>query len=187
MLLVRARGAFTPGGHFGAANCVTALRLLLVGVLSVLPRATSGTWLGSLVLLILLLDGVDGWLARRHRTSSAFGAHFDMEVDAFLVLTTSSMLWLSQRCGAWVLTAGILRYAYVLCCAVWPPRGGVMPRTLLGRSAFVLVVIGHALGFALAGALGTGCAALGTAAVTWSFVRSFLFGYGPRTRPLVDS
>ena len=37
----------------------------------------------------LALDGVDGWWARRTGTCSAFGARFDMEVDAFLILVLS--------------------------------------------------------------------------------------------------
>ena len=36
--------------------------------------------------LVLLLDGVDGWLARRGGWCSRFGARFDMETDALLVL-----------------------------------------------------------------------------------------------------
>ena len=36
--------------------------------------------------LALVLDVVDGWVARRTRTSTAFGARFDGEVDAFLIL-----------------------------------------------------------------------------------------------------
>ncbi|HYP86675.1 MAG TPA: hypothetical protein VEQ59_00940, partial [Polyangiaceae bacterium] len=115
------------------------------------------------------------------------GARFDMEVDALLVLTTSAALALSGRFGAWILTAGALRYLYVLCVAQWPPRGGPMPRTLLGRSAFALVVVGHALGFLLPAPAGWLAAALGTTAVTLSFVRSFLYGYARAAKPLVDS
>ena len=37
----------------------------------------------------LLLDAVDGQVARRTNTVSALGARFDMETDAFLVLVLS--------------------------------------------------------------------------------------------------
>src|SRR5690606_41330950 len=37
----------------------------------------------------LVLDGVDGRVARRTGTSSPRGARFDMEVDAFLILVLS--------------------------------------------------------------------------------------------------
>jgi phosphatidylglycerophosphate synthase len=187
VLLVRSRGQWTASGAFGAANTVTAGRLLLELVMTALLAGTAGPWLAALVVLALVLDGVDGWLARRLGTGSAFGAHFDMEVDAFLVLTTSVLLWSSGKCGAWILVAGGLRYGYVLCCAVSPPRGGAMPRTLLGRSAFALVVVGHALGLALSGASATLAAALGTTAVTLSFARSFWYGYASPAKSIVDT
>lgn len=187
VLVVGARVGWTPLGRFGAANTLTLLRLLLEVVMVSALRQAPGLLLGALVATALALDGADGWVARRHGTSSSFGAHFDMEVDAFLVLTTGVLLWLSGRCAAWVLLPGALRYVYVLCCALWPPRGGTMPRTLLGRSAFALVVMGHALGFVLTGTAATLCAGLGTAAVTLSFARSFAYGYCAPARSVLDS
>ena len=41
----------------------------------------------------LILDGVDGKVARRTRNASAFGARFDMEVDAFLILVFSDCIF----------------------------------------------------------------------------------------------
>ena len=49
-----------------------------------------------------LLDAVDGWLARREQIASAFGARFDMETDAFLILVLSLLLVHFEKCGAWV-------------------------------------------------------------------------------------
>lgn len=186
-LLFITRGRWTPSGGFGWANGLTALRLVLVALLSEAPRATRGLELGLLVLLILTLDGADGWVARRTHTSSELGAHFDMEVDALLVLTTSLRLWQTSTLGAWILLPGALRYVYVLCTARWPPRGGPMPRSLLGRSAFALVVVGHAAGLALTGRAGAIAAALGSAAVTLSFARSFFFSYARSVKPMLES
>jgi phosphatidylglycerophosphate synthase len=182
LLVVSSSPEWTPRERFGAANALTTGRLLLVVLMSLLLDRASGLALGTLVVVTLGLDGADGWLARRLALCSEFGAHFDMEVDALLVLTTSVLLWRSGKCGGWVLGAGALRYVYVSCTALWPPRGGVMPRSLLGRSAFFLVVVGHALGFALSGWAATLGAALGTAAVTLSFARSFWYGYGPAAK-----
>ena len=42
-----------------------------------------------LAIAVTVLDGADGWLARRSGVSSAFGARFDGEVDAFLILALS--------------------------------------------------------------------------------------------------
>jgi phosphatidylglycerophosphate synthase len=60
----------------------------------------------------LFLDWVDGQAARRTGTSSVFGAAFDMEADAFLVLVLS--VYVAQSAGPWVLLAGAARYALLI-------------------------------------------------------------------------
>ena len=85
--------------------------------------------------------------------------------------------------GIRALTTGALRYAYVLCVTLFPPRGGEMPRSSLGRNAFGMLVIGLCVALAWPGPVGTAGAVLGTAAVTFSFARAFQWSYlqGPRT------
>jgi len=185
-LLLLARGTWTRTAGFGAANAVTLLRLVLVMLLGVALHGASGVLLGALVLGTLALDGVDGWLARRTGSASAFGAHFDMEVDALLVLTACAELHLSGKFGLWILCGGVLRYLYVLSVALFPPPGGAMPRTLLGRSSFALMVVGLALGLVCTGSVGLPAAALGTMAVVLSFARSALYGYARAAKPVAD-
>ena len=60
-----------------------------------------------------LLDGVDGWLARRDQTASRFGARFDMEIDALLILALSVLAWRHDKAGEWVVISGLLRYVFV--------------------------------------------------------------------------
>jgi phosphatidylglycerophosphate synthase len=109
---LRRRGAT----RFGPANIATAARSTLVGLITALV-ATSLTEPISVPLLIvltvpaLILDAVDGWLARRTRTATGLGARFDMEVDAFLILALS--VFVSEQLGGWVLALGLMRYAYV--------------------------------------------------------------------------
>ena len=57
----------------------------------------------------LVLDWVDGQVARRTGTVTAFGARFDMEVDAFLILVLS--VYVAGSFGPWVLAIGLARYA----------------------------------------------------------------------------
>ena len=66
------------------------------------------------------LDGVDGWIARRTRTATAFGARFDMETDALLILVLSALVWKSGKTGPWVLASGLMRYAFVAAATIWP-------------------------------------------------------------------
>ena len=61
---------------------------------------------------------VDGRLARRTGTASAFGARFDMEVDAFLILVLS--VYVARSLGAWVLLIGLARYLLLGAGRVWP-------------------------------------------------------------------
>jgi phosphatidylglycerophosphate synthase len=73
-------------------------------------RKPAGPALCSLTCGALLLDAVDGWVARRTGSATAFGARFDGEVDAFLILTLSVQA--GRSFGPWVLPAGIARYAF---------------------------------------------------------------------------
>jgi phosphatidylglycerophosphate synthase len=58
----------------------------------------------------LVLDAVDGWVARRTATGS-LGAKLDGEVDAFLILVLS--VYLARSVGVWVLAIGAARYAFL--------------------------------------------------------------------------
>jgi phosphatidylglycerophosphate synthase len=104
----------------GPANLITSVRALLVAVLAAhvvkaeLPAATVCATIAA------ALDGVDGWVARRTRTVSEFGARFDMEVDALLIMMLSALVWRYGKADGWVLTSGLLRYAFVAAGAVWP-------------------------------------------------------------------
>lgn len=102
----------------GRANQVTLLRGFIVALLGGFLLAPTvyvdhGVWLAALIVLALGLDGLDGWLARRHDEVSAFGARFDMEVDAALMLVVSAALVVSDQFGPWVLAIGLMRYAFV--------------------------------------------------------------------------
>ena len=122
-----------PGPGIGPANRLTLARATLVlplGTLTLSPGVfTSGGywWMVGLATIALVLDGLDGLLARRTGTESAFGARFDMELDAFLLLVLSALLWRSGRLGSWVLLIGGLRYFFVLAGLLWRPLRGVLP------------------------------------------------------------
>jgi len=102
---------------FGAANQVTLVRGVLVALLLGLAceaATPAGAWLAvGTALMANALDGVDGWLARRLGLSSTFGARFDMETDALLILALALLVWQFDKAGYWVLLAGLLRYLLV--------------------------------------------------------------------------
>jgi phosphatidylglycerophosphate synthase len=57
-------------------------------------------------------------VARRTGTTSAFGARFDGEADAFLILVLS--VYVGELLGWWVLVIGAARYAFGLAGMVLP-------------------------------------------------------------------
>lgn len=106
----------------GPADLVTLVRATLAcGVAALVADAflTQPAVAAIVVLstLALVLDVVDGWVARRTRTSTAFGARFDGEVDAFLILVLS--VYVSGSAGAWVLALGLARYLFAVAGWVW--------------------------------------------------------------------
>jgi phosphatidylglycerophosphate synthase len=117
--------------RFGLANQVTLLRsglVCLVGGALLASGQAIGWTLAGLIAVALALDAVDGWLARRLRLVSSFGARFDLEVDALLLLILALLVWQAGRVDAWVLAIGLLRYGFVLAgqlrpwlCAPLPP------------------------------------------------------------------
>ncbi|MEP7307514.1 MAG: CDP-alcohol phosphatidyltransferase family protein [Acidobacteriota bacterium] len=118
LLAVGSLAANHPFTHFGPANQTTTVRALLVALVAGFvgengsPGAAAAA--AGLTLAITGLDGLDGWLARRTRMASDFGARFDMEVDALLVMILSILAWQFGKAGSWVLLSGLLRYGFLV-------------------------------------------------------------------------
>jgi phosphatidylglycerophosphate synthase len=122
--LTRKSRANHPYPAFGSANYVTTVRAALVSLIAAVigePRTPAMAAAATIVAIVITtLDGVDGWLARRSGLSSAFGARYDMEVDALLIMTLSVLAWTDDKAGAWVLASGALRYLFVVAGWIWP-------------------------------------------------------------------
>ncbi|MFC3282267.1 CDP-alcohol phosphatidyltransferase family protein [Litchfieldella rifensis] len=107
-----------PDRWLGWANRITLLRVALVAVMTGtlwFPEFLEqhATAMVVLALTILLLDGVDGWVARRTHSASAFGARFDMEIDAVFIVVLCAALLVLDKVGPWVLVIGAMRYAFI--------------------------------------------------------------------------
>ena len=169
--------ADVPGPGIGPANRVTLGRAALavpVFALSVWPNPTGsrGAWLIIVVsTAVMLLDGLDGRIARRTGSESRFGARFDMELDAALLMALSVHVWRDGRVGAWVLLIGAMRYAFVAASWIWPALAADLPPSL--RRKVVCVVQGVALlvtlGPIISGPQAVAAAAAGLIALTYSF------------------
>lgn len=176
-LLNDARAAAIAVGGLGGANRITLLRvtlaLPLLGLVLWPQVIDDATRIWSVVLgtLALSLDGLDGWLARRTSTESSFGARFDMESDAALLMVLSVLAWRADQAGAWVLGIGLMRYAFVAAGWIWPWLNAPLPPSM--RRKVICVVQGIALLIALAPltpvVLGLGLLVAALATLTWSF------------------
>ncbi len=175
MAITAVAGEQHPYPRFGPANYVTMIRAMLVALVAALighPATPEMLWsVIGLTALMAALDGLDGWLARRSRMASEFGARFDMETDAGLILVLSILVWQHEKTGAWVLLCGLMRYAFV--AAGW--RLSWLTRPLPSTRRGKTVAVGQLLGLSVALApivpapLSGIAAALALTALAWSF------------------
>lgn len=132
------------GSGLGAANRITFVRALLaLPVVALAPEAWNlGTaahwWVIVLATVAMSLDGLDGRIARRTDTTSEFGARFDMELDAFLLLGLSVLVWGSGKVGAWVLLVGGMRYLFVAGGWILPALTGDLPESYRRKTVCVV-------------------------------------------------
>ena len=163
----------------GPANRVTLARAALVGGVTAIV-ADSNTGRGTLALVTLgtvalVLDAVDGQVARRAGAASALGARFDMEVDAFLILVLSVVV--ARDLGVWVLAIGAMRYVFVGAMWIMPWLRAPLPvsfarKTVAATQGIVLVA---ASADVLPRPLTAGMVAIALMLLAWSFGRDVIW------------
>jgi len=122
--------AYWTRRRFGAANLVTLGRVVgtswVIGLTlqALLGRLSDAGLLAMVVVgtCCLVLDGVDGKVARARGETSAFGARFDMETDAALLLALCVAVPALGLAGWWAVAIGGLRYGYVAAGWIAPRR-----------------------------------------------------------------
>jgi phosphatidylglycerophosphate synthase len=170
------RGSWLP-------NAFTFARVLVTAWLARIGSQLTGPSLASALLLVFLMDGLDGLVARSTHTESAQGAHFDLECDAFVLLVVC-VLHALRGGSAWVLCAGLTRYAYAIAIDMFDLRSvGLHARE--SRYVSALAMFGLSVAFVpsrLSGAL----MMLSVLALFASFGRMVYVGMQPAstTRPV---
>jgi phosphatidylglycerophosphate synthase len=166
----------------GPADHVTLARAVLTGcatalVADIVHAPAPVALLVAIAAVALILDAVDGQVARRTGTASPLGARFDMEVDAFLILVLS--VFVASSVGWWVLAIGVMRYAFAAASRPlpWlrlplPPRTG--RKTVAALQGIVLTVVAAGV---LPHPAATAATAAGLAALAWSFARDVRWLY----------
>lgn len=169
LLVYRCRGRWTTGGRFGLANAVSALRLCGIFVLPWVAPGEIVYW----GLILFVMDGMDGWIARRAGLAGEFGEFIDKETDAFFMLMLCVVLYrLPEGFGPWILLPGLLRYLFVLFVKFATPPQPKEQRTAKARRISVFMMLTLLFSFAAYPAYLDYCrplAALMTLALAYSF------------------
>jgi phosphatidylglycerophosphate synthase len=173
----------------GWANALTMGRLLGVSWIAGLTAGAAGGTdtatrnLAAVVAMVavgtlcLILDGADGKVARARGEVGAFGARFDMETDAAMLMVLSLAVALHGFTGWWVVAIGLMRYIY------WAASAWMARLQITLPFSFARKVVAAVQGIALLVSLAVGAsglfpswlpsiaAGLALAALTWSFGR----------------
>lgn len=180
-----------PFETLGAANRITTFRTVLIALIVASvgesPAAGLSLAIACVAVVALAFDGVDGWLARRSSMASRYGARFDMEIDAVLVMALAVLVWRHDRTGAWVLLAGLWRYLFVAAGWVLPWMRQPLPPAFRRQATCVLQIVGLVvamLPFVPAWAQ-TWSAALTLATLSVSFLVDIAWLYGSDRREQV--
>ena len=176
------------------ADWITLTRAILAaGVAGLVADSFSGsvsiTALVTLSAVALVLDAVDGQVARRTGTATPLGARLDGEADAFLILLLS--ITVSRDYGWWVLAIGAARYALLVAGWLIPWLAAPLPprywrKTVAAVQGIVLTVAASGVPGRLAGMIAVAAALL---LLAESFGRDVIWlyraGVSPRTRRAV--
>jgi phosphatidylglycerophosphate synthase len=168
--------AHHPFDRVGVANQITMTRGVLVLLLMSFVGMGQTPQLQIAALCVAMissaLDAADGWAARRTRMSSAYGARFDMETDALLILTLSLLAWQFDKAGAWVLASGLMRYAFVVAALLFAWLQHPLPDSNRRKVVAVLQVVSLVIAIApfVSRGISAPLSACALAVLAWSFL-----------------
>jgi phosphatidylglycerophosphate synthase len=162
-----------PFRKLHVADLVTTLRMCAIVAVLFFQKHWPVAVTGVILLVALLADGLDGYLARRNGNASDFGAYFDAETDAFFVLAAGGLLYERGMLGGWILTAGLLRYVYFLLVFFLKPPMQKERRFLLAKIIAGILMGTFAACFFLPENIYAPAAAVATVLVCGSFSYSF--------------
>jgi len=168
-----------PHDRLGLANVVTLIRLASISLLLIplIGGTADPVAIMAIAGLALSLDGVDGWLARRQKLVSDFGARFDMEVDAALGLVLSLLAVFLGGVTALALLIGVPRYVFGLAGLAMPWLRATLPPQPSRKVVFVIqtmtLIVVQSPWFA--GPVGILFVLSAAAALAWSFGRDIVW------------
>ncbi len=130
-----------PHSQLGLGNVITLGRFVLVSALFSVVFGLVNPWLIIfLAVFALVLDGFDGFFARRAKKVSEFGARLDMEVDSALAAVLALSLWSSGLVGFEILLLAIPRYLFAFASNIFAWMTSPLPYSLARRVISVIQI-----------------------------------------------
>lgn len=154
----------------GLPNTITLIRLLLLFAVPFIENSFS---LGILCLMVVFLDGLDGFAARKLNQATKFGAVLDMETDAFFCLLFSLTIAFHDPNLYWIILGGFLRYLYKIITTLISKNGYTESKKNYARYIAGCYFLSFILFFFTPDNIGTYCVTIGTLMVVLSFTVSF--------------
>lgn len=175
LLIFLTRNQWTPQLHFGMGNFLTGLRLLLLLLTTLFLKDLPDYLIALTGLIILIGDGIDGWLARRRHELSEFGEYFDKETDALFIHLFCLSAIFKNLLGEWIILIGLLRYLFVVYLFLTGKKDRKERRSKAGRYIFVFVSCSVIIIFLPFPVLPLAVAALSLLLLIYSFGRDILW------------
>ena len=130
----------------GVANRITLVRGVMIGWIAAFCTSV-GTddqmfWVAVVASVALVMDGLDGLVARATRSESAYGAQLDMECDALLMMILSWLAVQWDQAGIWVLFCGLARYVWIAAQVALPWFRRALPESFRRKTACVVGIVG---------------------------------------------
>lgn len=131
-----------PHSCLGTGNFVTLIRLALVAALLAPILGTASHFaVISIALVSLVLDGVDGWFARREGRVSSFGARLDIEVDSGFAMVLALNSWAIGTTGPLIVLFALPRYVYMAFAQFFPWLNQPLPSRIGGKVVGVIQIV----------------------------------------------
>lgn len=172
---------FQPLG-FGYPNLITTLRLTGLLILAFGFNALSDLTCFVAFNLVILMDGLDGFLARKLNQCSKQGERFDAEADAQLVCLLSWIHFSNGTIDWWILIPGTMRYVYQI-FFFWIPPGTRFPSKKIRATVAVIFFFSLSFTFILERELATYLLMAASVLITLSFGGSLCSGIIQLLRP----
>jgi phosphatidylglycerophosphate synthase len=158
----------------GLANWVTAIRYFGLVILSFLYLKLTGVQITTWLIILVILDGLDGYLARKFHHRTKMGAYFDMETDALFICIVSCILLIRGLTRYYILIPAFMRYFYVVLLYMTGLQVITEERTRFGPAVAVIMFLILAFAFVLPGGARFYLLVTGSIMISGSFIYSFV-------------